>query len=344
MITSLVWRSGRAIRLATAAGVTLACGLLIQQPAAAAAAPQPRIAAQHFSFKGQRPAFHEDNIENIEVVVGTADSEGHLSLIESDWLPTFAVRPHYHRYHHETFYIVSGQVEWTIGGRTQVMKAGDLVHIPPNTIHAVRVIGPEKMHSLMFFQPGGYEESAAIEAMLSAAQKREPGMQDLLSRVGDFNAVDGIGAPWQEPAAGQPRKGAPIFSVHGQRASRTEAKVENVEVDLSSVDSEGQISIIESDWLPGFTVPPHIHKTHGETFYVFSGQVEWTVGGETHILKAGDAVYIPPNTVHGVRVLEKIHTLWIGTPGGLDEGADRAGDMTLIGPGAGRSDTPAGAR
>jgi quercetin dioxygenase-like cupin family protein len=310
----------------------LACGLLALQPAQAAFAPQPKVAAQHFSFKGQRPSFHEDHIDDIEVVVGAANSEGHLSLIESEWLPSFTARPHYHRYHHETFYVISGQVEWTIGGKAHIMKAGDLVHIPPNTIHTVRVIGTEKVHSLMFYQPGGYEEAAAIGAMLTPAEKKEPRMEDLLDRVGDFNLVSGIGAPWQEPAAGQPRKGVPIFSFHGQRKSRTEKNVENIEVDLSSIDSEGAMSIIESDWLPGFTAPPHFHKTHGETFYVFSGKVEWTVGGETHILKAGDAVHIPPNTVHSVKVLEKIHTLWIGTPGGLDEGPDRVGDMTLMTP------------
>lgn len=330
MTEGTLQRSGSISIRALGAGLALACILLALQPAEAAFAPQPKVAAQHFSFKGHRPTFHEDNIDNIEVVVGAANSEGSLSLIESEWLPSFTARPHYHRYHHETFYVISGQVEWTIGGHKHIMKAGDLVHIPPNTIHTVRVIGHEKVHSLMFYQPGGYEEDAAIAAMLTPAEKKESRMQDLLDRVGDFNLVSGIGTPWKEPAAGQPRKGMPIFSFHGQRKSRTEKNVENIEVDLSSVDSEGQISIIESDWLPGFTAPPHFHKTHGETFYVFSGKVEWTVGGETHVLTAGDAVHIPPNTVHSVRVLEKIHTLWIGTPGGLDEGPDRVGDMTLM--------------
>ncbi len=331
MILSSMRRT-RATSLATAVGMMLAAGLLAQQPSASAATPPSKAAdvkpvGQHFSFRGKRPTFHEDNIE---VVVSAADSEGHLSLVESQWTPAFSVRPHYHKYHHETFYILSGQVEWTIGGKTQLMKAGDLVHIPPNTIHSVKVIGPENMHSLMFYQPGGYEEALAIDGMLSKSQKRKRQFQDLLARVGDFYAVDGPGTPWQEPAAGQPRKSAPVFSVRGQRSGRTEANVENIEVALSSVDSEGQLSIIESNWLPGFTAPPHIHKTHGETFYVISGKVEWTVGGETHVLGAGDAVYIPPNVTHSVRVLEKIHSLWIGTPGGLDEGADRVGDMMLI--------------
>jgi len=44
--------------------------------------------------------------------------------------------------------------------------------------------------------------------------------------------------------------------------------------------------------------------------------VEWTVGGESHRLKAGDAVYIRPNTVHSVRVPDgkNLYTLMDMTP------------------------------
>ena len=296
-------------------------------------AQEPEMAGPHFSFAGQRPSFVEANIEDIEVVVSAADSEGRLSLIESRWQPTFSVPPHYHTTHAETFYIVSGRVEWTIGGKPQVMTAGDLVHIPSNVVHSVRVVGVDPMHSLMFYQPGGYEEIGDIQASFTSNELEDPTISRLLERLGDFHPVDAPGSVASEPASGQPRKASPVFSVSGQRASRQEAQVENIEVALSSVASEGRMSIIESDWLEGFSAPPHYHGTHAETFYVFSGQVEWTVGGETHILGAGDAVHIPPNVVHSVRVIEKIHTLWIGNPGGLDEGEDRAGDFIPVGGG-----------
>jgi quercetin dioxygenase-like cupin family protein len=93
---------------------------------------------------------------------------------------------------------------------------------------------------------------------------------------------------------------------------------------VSGADTEGRLSVIESDWLPGFTAPVHYHKKHSETFYIFSGKVEWTVNGETRVLGAGDAVHIPANTVHSAKVLEKIHTLWISDPGGLEENLQNA--------------------
>lgn len=314
------------LRISAALGLAAVFGLGVLAPAFAQA---PKKAGAHFSFTGKRPTFHEDNIENIEVVVSGRDSEGNMSLIESYWTPAFSVSPHYHTMHAETFYIISGQVEWTIGGETHVMKAGDLVHIPANTVHAVKVIGPEKMHSLMFYQSGGYEEAVSLEAALTPEQRKDPKVRALLTGLTDFHPVPAMVAV--SPAApGQPKKGVPVFTFRGKRPGFTEGSVEGIETALSSAQSEGRLSIIESNWLPGFNAPLHYHTTHHEAFYVLSGQVEWTAGGETHVLKKGDAVYIPPDVLHSVKVVgpEKLHTLWIGAPGGLDENPGRASGLT----------------
>ena len=90
-----------------------------------ARAEEPAKTTKHFSFRGQRPTFHEDNIRNIEVVVTGDDSSGRQSVIESYWQPAFSVPPHFHKRHAETFYVISGQVEWTVGGDTHVLNAGD---------------------------------------------------------------------------------------------------------------------------------------------------------------------------------------------------------------------------
>jgi quercetin dioxygenase-like cupin family protein len=293
-----------------------------------AVAQAPKKAAQHFSIAGQRPTFHEDDIERIEVVVSGADSEGRLSLVESIWLPTFSVSPHYHKAHAETFYIVSGKVEWTIGGETRVMSAGDAVHIPPNTVHSVRVL--ERMHSLMIYQNGGYEENVAVAASFTPEQRKDPKIQALLDRIGDFNRVSGPSPAPPPAAAGMPAKGVPVFSHRGKRGTFEERGVEAVELVLTGTQTEGRISIIESNWLPGFSVPAHYHKTHAETFYVLAGEVEWTIGGETRIVKGGDAVHIPPNTVHSVKVVgdEKMHSLMLSDPGGYEENAAETNAFT----------------
>lgn len=309
-------------------GLLTAFGLTTSAIAQAQSAPQETVkkAAQHFSFSGKRPGFHEDNIDKIEVVVAGSDSEGRLSLIESIWTKDFSVDPHYHKLHAETFYIISGKVEWTIGGKTHVIGAGDLVHIPSNTIHSVKVL--EEMHSLMFYQPGGYEDLVAFESSYTKKQRKDPKIMATIRAITDFHPVDGPGAATPEPKAGHPRKGIPTFAFRGQREGFTENQVEDVEVMLSGDESEGRLVIVQSYWLPGFNAPNHFHKQHTETFYIMSGKVEWTVNGETRVLGAGDAVHIPANVTHSVKVLEKIHTLWISDPGGLDDNAARRAGLT----------------
>lgn len=48
-----------------------------------------------------------------------------------------------------------------------------------------------------------------------------------------------------------------------------------------------------------------VHKhIHSQTCYVVSGVFEFTVGNETHIVKAGDGLYMEPDIAHGVKCVE----------------------------------------
>ena len=44
--------------------------------------------------------------------------------------------------------------------------------------------------------------------------------------------------------------------------------------------------------------PPHLHHNYREAFIVIEGEMEFVVNGETKIVKAGESLEIPPNTVH----------------------------------------------
>jgi quercetin dioxygenase-like cupin family protein len=68
-------------------------------------------------------------------------------------------------------------------------------------------------------------------------------------------------------------------------------------------DSEGLFTLMNDTWKVGFSVPTHFHKTHYEIFYLKAGEAEWTVNGEAHKMKGGDAVYIPANAPHSARTL-----------------------------------------
>ncbi|MCC7461016.1 MAG: cupin domain-containing protein [Gammaproteobacteria bacterium] len=154
-------------------------------------AGEPVKTSDHFSFAGKRPTFHEDNIRQIEVVVTGDASSGRQSVIESYWQPAFAVPPHFHKRHAETFYVIAGQVEWTVAGETHVLNAGDAVHIPPNTVHSVRVVGGKEMHSLMIYEPGDYEGQVKYAATFTAEQRKDPKLRQQLNELSDFHPVGG---------------------------------------------------------------------------------------------------------------------------------------------------------
>jgi len=60
---------------------------------------------------------------------------------------------HYHRYRDEIDYIVNGQANMTIAGKTRLVKAGDLIYIPPMTVHDFAGVGDGNMALVCIFTP-----------------------------------------------------------------------------------------------------------------------------------------------------------------------------------------------
>lgn len=44
--------------------------------------------------------------------------------------------------------------------------------------------------------------------------------------------------------------------------------------------------------------PPHSHSHYKESFLIVQGEMQFMVNGETRVIKAGEAIDIPPDTVH----------------------------------------------
>ena len=58
------------------------------------------------------------------------------------------------------------------------------------------------------------------------------------------------------------------------------------------------------DFEPGSVLPEHAHP-HEQITYVVSGAMEFRLGGEVRILRAGDGVCSPPGVTHGAVVLDE---------------------------------------
>lgn len=55
---------------------------------------------------------------------------------------------------------------------------------------------------------------------------------------------------------------------------------------------------------PNAVIPSHKHP-HEQITYIIEGAIEFTVNGETKVLKAGDGVVILSNQEHSAKILDK---------------------------------------
>ena len=81
-------------------------------------------------------------------------------------------------------------MEWTVGGETHVLNAGDAVHIPQNTVHSVKVVGGKEMHSLMIYESGDYENQVKYAATFTPEQRKDPKLRAQLNELSDFHPVE----------------------------------------------------------------------------------------------------------------------------------------------------------
>jgi quercetin dioxygenase-like cupin family protein len=172
--------------LAVGALVALAGASMAAEPAQPEG-PQP--ARHHFSLPKGGPSYDRKD-EISEVKLTSVQSDGRFSVLDEYWHPGFKVPPHFHKEHAEVFYVISGQVEWTVGGETHLMGPGALVYIPPDTVHTVKVVGDKDYHGLMFYEPGGYEYNIYRENEYTKEQQQQPEIQKKLRALGDFNPVE----------------------------------------------------------------------------------------------------------------------------------------------------------
>ena len=66
---------------------------------------------------------------------------------------------------------------------------------------------------------------------------------------------------------------------------------------------DGGLMQVEVAFERGAVGPLHTHP-HEQLTYVLSGAFEFTIGEETHVVRAGDTLYKQPNVLHGGRCIE----------------------------------------
>jgi len=84
--------------------------------------------------------------------------------------------------------------------------------------------------------------------------------------------------------------------IHAQAPPHATRQV--FQTDLNNLPGQ-EVLVFASTWQPGFRLPLHMHPEGHEITYVIEGEQTFeTEGVGTKIVKAGEAIYTPPNTPH----------------------------------------------
>jgi quercetin dioxygenase-like cupin family protein len=95
--------------------------------------------------------------------------------------------------------------------------------------------------------------------------------------------------------------------VHAQPPQYESTQI--LRTDLNNLPGQ-ELLVFASRWQPGFRLPLHMHPNGHEITYVVDGeQTFWIEGIGTKVVKAGEAIYTPPNTPHfGRNATKKVST------------------------------------
>jgi quercetin dioxygenase-like cupin family protein len=121
-----------------------------------------------------RPGEGERLENETRVLLIKADHE-QLSVFEADVGPNFeGVGPHFHKRHADSFYVLEGELEFTVDGETIRASAGTAVVVPPGVVHAFTNAGPGRARYLNIHAP----DSGFAELMRARDRGDEPNPED----------------------------------------------------------------------------------------------------------------------------------------------------------------------
>ena len=96
--------------------------------------------------------------ELVAYKIASDQTGGAYSLFEVETPPGSRVSPHVQHREDEAFYVLEGDYEFLVDGRTIKAGAGSLIYIPKGNLHAHKSVGKEPGRMLVSQTPGGSHE------------------------------------------------------------------------------------------------------------------------------------------------------------------------------------------
>ena len=101
------------------------------------------------------------------------DTGGVVSAVESHDVPDGGPPPHIHHREDETFQILEGEYEWTVGGETFIAKKGTTIFAPRGIPHTYRYLGKTPGRLMCVMTPSGFEAFFEEIGALSPRQQQD---------------------------------------------------------------------------------------------------------------------------------------------------------------------------
>ena len=91
-------------------------------------------------------------------------------------------------------------------------------------------------------------------------------------------------------------------------------------IKLRSNQTNGRFMLMEGEILPGEGPPIHIHTREDESFHVLDGELEFQIGDQILLAKAGQWIYAPIGIPHTFRNVHSTNARleFVFTPGGIE--------------------------
>jgi quercetin dioxygenase-like cupin family protein len=213
-----------------------------------------------------------------------------LSVNEVNVGPDFAgPGPHFHKEHVDSFYVLEGQLEFTVGTETMVAGPGTSVAIPPKIVHGFTNPGPGGARYLNIHAPDG-------------------GFIEYLRRI----TGGGAKVQWDSFDVDQPygRAEAIVAGPNGgERLVRPSGLTNTIRAETT------ELSLFELEFDERWDgVDPHNHDDHVDSFFVLDGEVDFLLEDDRVRVGAGTYVAAPPGTTHGFRPVAPARFLNIHAP------------------------------
>ncbi len=118
----------------------------------------------------------------------TPDSDGEFGFFEHHMAPEASgASPHVHRLATEMFYVVRGEIEFTIGDRKEVGTPGAFAYIPKNAPHGFTNVGSEDATLLIMFYPMNKREDYFRGLGRLTRDGRDPSTEELAEHMAKYD-------------------------------------------------------------------------------------------------------------------------------------------------------------